>query len=75
MALIGQVETRPTSTTSHATYQVLRSRCLLCGYAGDHVLHTAYTGLDGCKIIPLCDCYATDPAGLLQPIRIIPNDR
>lgn len=74
MALIGKLETRPISTTSRATYDVLRSRCLLCGNAGEHVLPAVYTGEGECRIIPLCHCYNADPAGLLQPIRIISND-
>jgi hypothetical protein len=74
MALVGKLETRPTSTTSWATFRVLVTRCLLCGYRTEQAVRGNYIPPDDYKIIPKCGCYDSVPVGPLQPVRIIPND-
>jgi hypothetical protein len=73
MALVGKVETRPTSTTSNLTYRAMVVRCLLCGYKSEHALPTTYRSSDGDRFLPSCGCYNSSPE-LIQPVRIIPND-
>ncbi len=75
MALVGKLETRPTSTTSMATYRALVIRCLLCGDRTEHVVSRTYTGASGDAFVPRCECYDDSAEGPLQPVRIIPNDR
>lgn len=76
MALVGKVETRPISTTSVATYRVLVIRCLLCGDKSDLVVpRTNADAIWTNMVVPLCECYDGNHEGIMQPIRIIPNDR
>jgi hypothetical protein len=74
MALVGKIETRPTSTTSNLSYRVMMTRCLLCGQKSEFAVPTMYKISGGDKIFPSCDCYVDSPESL-QPVRIIPNDR
>lgn len=74
MALVGRVETRPTSTTSRATYRVLAVRCLLCGKKSTFSVPRDYRPADGGKFIADCQCYDDALGGPHQDVRIIPND-
>lgn len=74
MALVGKRETRPTSTTSRGSYEVLMVRCLLCGDKSEIVIPRSYTTSPDDKIVPKCDCYDGGSVGPHQPVRIIPND-
>lgn len=75
MALIGRIETRPTSTTSVATYQVVVVRCLLCGEKSTFHAPMGFRHTYGDKVVANCQCYDDAPGGPHQPVRIVPNDR
>ena len=79
MALVGRIETRPTSTTSIAMYQALVVRCLLCGHKMEVVVphsHHPHYHHPGDRVVPACKCYDDGSNGdtMLQPVRMIPND-
>ena len=88
MALVGRIETRPTSTTSRMIYRVMVVRCLLCGHRGENVIPSRLVelipsrlvergvGLDesSYRIVPYCACYDTNRNGITQPVRIVSDD-
>lgn len=74
MALVGKRETRPTSTTSRGSYEVLMIRCLLCGGKSEFVIPRSYAITTTDSVVPTCHCYDDDPRALMQDVRIIPND-
>lgn len=74
MALVGRVETRPTSTTTWSTFRVMVVRCLLCGKKSTFNVPSYYRHAEGDKVVADCRCYDDALGGPHQPVRIMPND-